>query len=265
MLVSLFVARIEFLMNNHPPMVCPVCKGPTRPALQKHGYWIEDCIVCGHRCAAIEQTAEHVDRVYGDNYFNGGEAGYPDYLADGDLLIAHGRHYAKAVQRYMPVGTVLDVGAAAGFILRGFQDEGWRGAGVEPNPAMAAHARECLGLRVVTSTFEQFDGDEQFDLISMIQVVPHFFDVRRALQVATAHTRDHGFWLIETWNRESLSARMAGKSWHEYSPPSVLHWFTPRTLARLAGQFGMCEVARWTPRQEDKPGSCQNASGIQVR
>jgi hypothetical protein len=30
-----------------------------------------------------------------------------------------------------------------------------------------------------------------------------------------------------------------GKAWHEYSPPSVMNWFTPSTLKMLMAQQGL--------------------------
>jgi hypothetical protein len=72
-------------------------------------------------------------------------------------------------------------------------------------------------------------------------------DPRAALSVADSLTRPGGFWLVETWNRESLTARLLGKHWHEYSPPSVLHWFSPEGLRRLATEFHFQEVARGKP------------------
>jgi SAM-dependent methyltransferase len=188
-----------------------------------------------------------VDQIYGDHYFCGGEAGYPDYLSEAEILLAHGKQYGLLLKRYMTPGTMLDVGAAAGFVLKGFQESGWRGIGLEPNPHMAEYARTQLGLRVGTSTLEQFQGHERYDLISMIQVVAHFYELRQAFQVAAEFTRPGGFWLIETWNRESFVARALGQHWHEYSPPSVLHWFSPEGLKRFVAQFGFFEIARGRP------------------
>jgi SAM-dependent methyltransferase len=142
---------------------------------------------------------------------------------------------------------MLDVGAAAGFLLKGFLDQGWHGEGIEPNPRMAEHARQHLGLDVMTGTLEQFESDRQYDLVSMIQVIAHFVDPQRALRVAAERTRNGGYWLIETWNRESWTARAFGQQWHEYSPPSVLHWFSPEGLGRLAAQFDFREIARGRP------------------
>jgi SAM-dependent methyltransferase len=228
-------------------MICPICSSPTRRLFQKYGYWIRECGSCGHRLAEIDLAADHVGQVYGDQYFQGGAAGYPDYLAEGTMLAAHGKRYARLLERHMTPGTVLDIGAAAGFILKGFLESGWTGAGIEPNPRMAEYARTRLGLQVQCCSLEEFQSVECYDLVSMIQVVPHFYDLRRALQAAAQHTRPGGHWLIETWNRSSWTARLFGQNWQEYSPPSVLHWFSPEGLQRLAAQFAFREVARGRP------------------
>jgi SAM-dependent methyltransferase len=147
----------------------------------------------------------------------------------------------------MKPGSVLDIGAAAGFILKGFESMGWIGKGVEPNPRMAEYARSCLGLDVETSTMEELGPSSRYDLISMIQVVAHFVDPREVLEIAVRRTKAGGFWLFETWNRESLLAKLSREFWHEYNPPSVLHWFTPRGLSRLVEGFGLREVAHGRP------------------
>lgn len=218
-----------------------------RPLFFKDGYEILGCEGCGHRSADTGDRPGHVERVYGDEYFAGGGAGYSDYLAEREILRKHGRRYGRLLQKYMPAGTVLDVGAAAGFVLQGLTDAGWSGRGIEPNPRMSEHARTRLGLRVDTGSLETFQTGERFDLVTLIQVVAHFADLRQAFQVASGITRPGGFWLIETWNRGSWTARIFGRHWHEYSPPSVLHWFTPATLRALAAQFGFQEVARGRP------------------
>ncbi len=227
--------------------MCPICKCETREVFQKNDHWILECVTCGHRCAEITRRDDHIERVYGATYFEGGKAGYPNYLAFKDNLVFYGRRYAKLLERFMEPGTIFDVGTAAGFILRGFEESGWIGSGIEPNPQMAEYARDILGLDVETGSLEKLKRDERYDLISMIQVIAHFIDPREALQVAARITGSRGFWLIETWNRESRIARIMGRSWHEYSPPSVLHWFTLEGLGRLVSQFGFEEVARGRP------------------
>lgn len=193
--------------------------------------------------------AAHVATIYADHYFAGGGDGYPDYLGEGQLLMEHGRRYGELLASYCDAGTLLDVGAAAGFLLQGLMCSGWRGVGLEPNAAMVAHGRDVLGLQMVQGDLETFAHDQQFDLVTMIQVVAHFHDLRRALQRAAALTKPGGLWLVESWDRSSIPARVLGKAWHEYSPPSVLHWFSLDGLTEVATQQGMRLVAHGRPQK----------------
>ena len=62
-------------------------------------------------------------------------------------------------------------------------------------------------------------------------------------------TAPGGVWVIETWDRESVVARLLGRRWHEINPPSVLHWFSRRSLDALLASLGFERVARGRPRK----------------
>jgi SAM-dependent methyltransferase len=229
--------------------VCAVCGGVGQRLFTAHGYDILGCGECGHRFARLEPTADHVHRVYGDDYFFGGGAGYTNYLSEAALLRERGVRYARLLRRFVSTGAVLDVGTAAGFVLEGFLSEGWTGRGIEPNARMCIAANERLGPLVDVGILESYESPRAYDLVAMIQVVAHFPNPRQALARAADLTRPGGFWLLETWDRESLAARAFGKGWHEYSPPSVLHWFSRSGLQGLAGSLGFSEVAWGHPRR----------------
>lgn len=195
----------------------------------------------------FQLSDQHAQDVYSDEYFTGSTAGYPDYCADGALHRRRGQYYGKLLARFRPPGTVLDAGAAAGYVLQGLQDTGWTGAGVEPNAAMARHARERVGVNVQAGTLEAWPGTSPFDAVLMIQVIAHFYDLRRAMEVTSALTRPGSLWLVETWNRNSRTARFQGQNWHEFNPPSVLHWFSPEGLADLGRRYGFHAVSHGRP------------------
>ena len=231
------------------PGVCVICGGVGQRLFTTRGYDILGCRGCGHRFTQLERTPDHVTRVYGDDYFFGGGAGYADYLSEAALLRERGVSYARLLRRFVSTGAVLDVGAAAGFVLEGFLSEGWIGRGIEPNARMCHAANERLGPLVDVGILESYESPRTYDLVAMIQVVAHFPDPRQALARAADLIHPGGFWLIETWDRDSWTARAFGKWWHEYSPPSVLHWFSRSGLKRLAGSLGFTEVAWGRPRR----------------
>jgi len=226
---------------------CPLCDADSERLFAVRGYWVRTCTACGHRFAELAAASDHVAQTYGDEYFIGGGAGYADYVSEGRLLRDHSRRYARRLARYCEPGRLLDVGAAAGFLMEGFLERGWQATGIEPNARMAGLARRRLGVEVHVGTLEDFRSGALFDLVTMIQVLPHFVEPRRALAAAAAVTRPRGWWLIEAWDRTDWIARLLGRHWHEYSPPSVLHWFSRAGLRRLLQPLGFAEIAHGHP------------------
>jgi SAM-dependent methyltransferase len=232
-------------------MNCPLCNSESKFAFAVKGYNLRDCLCCLHRFTEISADENHVAEIYDDSYFNGGAAGYSDYLAESEMLVKRGEMYAKIVQKHSDkIGKMLDVGAAAGFLLKGFVNKNWHGIGLEPNAEMATFGRENLNLEIKQGSLEAFETDEKFDLISMIQVAAHFYAPAKAFGKASDLLNKNGLLLIETWNRESLSAQIFGKNWHEYSPPSVLQFFSEKGLSNFLETRGFEKIARGRPSKK---------------
>jgi SAM-dependent methyltransferase len=223
------------------------CQEQKKLLFEKKGYGILECRQCGHRFIEIPDHEHHLSTVYSDDYFFEGKDGYPNYLNKRNILYKQGLQYAKLISKYTKPGKVLDIGCAAGFILKGFRDSGWMCHGIEPNETMAAFGRNNLNLDIKTGSIETLETDERFDLINMIQVIGHVYDLDRTLQNVTALLRPGGLVLVESWNVKSIVARLMGKNWHEYCPPSVAHWFSDKTLSVLFKYYGFELIAKGHP------------------
>ena len=140
---------------------CQLCGGRSTSVFADYEYDILACQDCSHQFADLPGGAAHVDAVYSDSYFSGGGAGYPDYLNEAEIIRAHGRRYAEMLRDHATPGRLLDVGAAAGFVLQGFQDCGWSGVGLEPNHSMARYGRENLGLDIRQGTLHPFQRNRK--------------------------------------------------------------------------------------------------------
>ncbi len=228
------------------------CQEGKHVLFQKKGYSITECIRCGHRFTKITETEEHLSKVYSDDYFFKGKDGYPNYLEEMKSLYQSGKYYSKIIRKYHSPGKVLDVGCAAGFILKGFEESGWNCSGVEPNDTLAAYGRQNLHLNITTGGLETYKSSEKFDLVNLIEVIGCFPDLEKAMLNVSNLLNDDGLVLVESWNMKSFVARVFGKNWHEYCPPSVIHWFSDRTLKELFHKFGMELMAKGRPSKHIK-------------
>jgi SAM-dependent methyltransferase len=226
---------------------CCICASETVLAFLSGGIPIVDCRACGHRQADLTVDQVHIDRTYADEYFTGGGAGYRDYLIEGEMLRRRGARYGSILGTHRTAGSLLDIGSAAGFLAEGMQQSGWTVTGVEPNDTMAQHARN-RGLDVLTASAESaleafHTAGTRFDAAAIIQVIAHVGDPVALFRSVHEVLSPGGVLLIETWDRASVTARVFGEKWHEYSPPSVVHWFTKPELVTIATSCGFDSVA----------------------
>jgi SAM-dependent methyltransferase len=229
-------------------MDCPVCENSnTNERFEINSYKILDCTLCGHRFTGVKLNYESIRKIYSDSYFFEGKDGYPDYTLEKDMLIARGERYAELLSGYMREGTLLDVGAAAGFIMKGFENKGWKVTGLEPNSSMAAYGKDTLGLDIRVGAIEEQGLDLKTDLVILIQVIAHLFDLNRTMNSINRIIRRGGYLLIETWDKDSYMARMLGRGWHEYSPPSTLNFFSRKSLDVLMNKHGFRKISAGRP------------------
>ena len=216
----------------------------------KKGYVIKECKTCGHRFTDIKDIESHLAEAYSDDYFFEGKDGYPNYLEEKDMLYRSGVKFTKIIAKYTKPGKVLDVGCAAGFILKAFEKAGWECCGIEPNDTMASYGRKELGLDIRTGGMETFNPDQKFDLINLIEVIGSMYDLDKAMQNVSTLCKSGGLVLVESWDMNCLTARFFGANWHEYCPPSVVHWYSDKTLNQLFEYYGFKIIAQGRPSKK---------------
>ena len=210
-----------------------------------------ECEKCNFRYSEIDVPLEkHLQAVYSDDYFFGGKDGYPDYFEEEDNIIKEGEFYAEILGKYRVPGKMMDVGAAAGFVMQGFSNKGWDVFGIEPNETMTNYGIKELNLKIINDSFENFDFRGKYDLVTLIQVIGHFYDLNVAMEKLNDIVRPGGYILVESWDMKSLYAKFMGKTWHEYSPPSVLNWFSRTSLTFCFEQYGFELVETGTPQKK---------------
>ena len=80
-------------------------------------------------------------------------------------------------------GSLLDIGTAAGGFLAAAKRRGWRAEGCEPNRWLAAWGSRQYGVRIRPgSLFEQNYEPQQFDVITLWDVIEHTTDPKATLE-----------------------------------------------------------------------------------
>lgn len=218
---------------------------------EKNGYKIFECKDCHAQFCELDIDEDtYLKKVYSDAYFTDGKDGYPDYLQEKNILIQHGRWYAHIIEKFISPGVMLDVGAAAGFLMQGFREHGWTCTGLEPNLHMTQYGKQNLGLHMVQGDIEHYKVPEKYDLVSMIQVIGHIFDLNQALHNISNLINQNGILLIESWDRGSAAAKFWGRKWHEYSPPSVINYYTKKSLNSILERHGFKPLKIGRPQKQ---------------
>jgi SAM-dependent methyltransferase len=230
------VPRVSTVTSTPP---CPVCDGRSVPETRFGPAPLLHCETCGF---TYLRSAPDPD-LYGDDYFAAYAGG--DYLAHERQRRHESRVRLDLLARATPPSArLLEVGSAAGFFLDEARQRGYEGVGIEPNAAMAAHARDVLGLDVEVGVLGEVPlAPGTFDVVCAFHVVEHLEAPRDALRAMHAALRPGGHLLVEVPNAQSAAARRQGAAWQPLDLPYHVGHHGPRSLRTLLAGAGF-EVLR---------------------
>jgi SAM-dependent methyltransferase len=229
-----------------------------------------ECRSCGMRFLSVQPAPEAFAELYSAAYFEQdfrcgrSDAAYFDESAFHDEDQALLDEFA----RHGPVGRLLEVGCAGGWLLKHARERGWQIQGVEISDAGVTHARS-LGLEV-------FHGDLRsarlpsgsFDVVYMGDVLEHVPDCRAVLaetrRVLAPGGRLHLRGPITTHSlARSLGLNLygaLGRSIALREPPYHLWEFRPRPLASLLRATGF--ELRVLHQTKIPPGRLHGRKGV---
>lgn len=151
-------------------------------------------------------------------------------------------------------GMLVDVGCGDGEMLRIAKHLGWRGFGLEFDPAAVrvAHAR---GLDVREGSYELLRAHEnELDVIVCSHVLEHVFEPREMLMIFLAALKPGGLLLLSLPNASSVVRAHFGSDWRGMEAPRHLSIPAMRQLQGLLEAMGFSVTPRvetrlWTAAQ----------------
>lgn len=226
---------------------CPLCGAlSSHPVHRVRGFTYVQCDECGgERLDPLPAPDVH-DALFDPRYFEDGMPGaYVDYLADERIHRRNARSRLAAIARARGPGpgALLDVGCAAGYFLDEARLAGWTVAGVDVSEYARSSAAGNPGLALYPDLASALAaGAGCHDAVTFYQVLEEMVDPLAALEHARRLLRPGGLLVIETWDRSSVIARVAGSSWQQVNPPSVTYLFNRQCLSRLLARAGFGAV-----------------------
>lgn len=228
---------------------CPICEGRNFSRHYVHddrygypgNYTLLHCSACGHRFLQVNFTAENLKDMY-SNYYpraNLSLENYIPYKKPNKLATwLDGEKHAPFLWT-SPGTNVLDIGCGFGESLGYLQAYGCNAYGVEADENIRRVA-EKFGFKVHIGLFDPAIYERNFfDYVTLGQVIEHVADPLQTIRDIARVLKPRGVAVLSTPNANGWGAWLFGKYWISWHAPYHLHFFTPKSINKLAAEAGL--------------------------
>lgn len=243
---------------------CPICKSETYTFLKE----LEDGVKVG-RCNSCNTIYTPLRHPTPSSLFYSRSLEFYEWLFEPVIKkkkkhyrVNNFNEYLKIINNISIGRKLLDVGCAHGIFPLIAQENGYQVTGIEPSPAFAKFASECLGIRVLPGKIEDVDlGNDVWDVITFTDSLEYFPDPVKELSKLKNHLSDNGVVFVKVPNGKAFIfrnwlTRITGiKSIsHTVFTPSlrVVH-YTSDSLKLLINQSGFEVIEIGVPYPIDSP------------
>jgi SAM-dependent methyltransferase len=166
--------------------------------IEENGYLGRKCENCGLVYISPRPRAEAVVQLYqSDNAQISAEA----HISLERRSRLYARHHLGILGKFVRAGSLLEIGAGAGYFLAEARDQGYDPYAIEFNAAQAEFMRTTLGIPCEQTPLgpDSFGG-KAFDVIYHCDVISHFYDPVEEFRKMHAALRPGGWLIFETGN-----------------------------------------------------------------
>ena len=165
------------------------------------GINISRCNVCGFQFMNPQYTDEYLTDYY--SKYTGSD-GF-DYWYEASLYGMD--FYLSMIERYCARGKMLDVGCGHGYFLEVGLKRGWEVRGYDVDEEATQAVANRLEVIVDNGDFCELDVGENYDLVTMHQVLEHLKTPNEYLQKVHSLLKTDGYIFVAVPNIKSLANR----------------------------------------------------------
>jgi 2-polyprenyl-3-methyl-5-hydroxy-6-metoxy-1,4-benzoquinol methylase len=224
----------EAIPSDSAKMRCKLCGSTSRKEVLRisDAFSLVRCGDCGLVATFPPVPAAEIGRYYPASYYGENNRRF-NALLEGLIPFFRNRR-ARAIEKFVPKGRILDVGCGRGILPTLMRERGWEVDALEFSEIAARHARDELHLPVFVGDIVQSPyPDGAFDAVVLWHVLEHLPDPAAAIRRARQILRPGGFLIVAVPNFESLQARLTGRHWFHLDVPRHYHHFGIAVLRRL--------------------------------
>jgi len=169
-----------------------------------------------------------------------------DYVGEEAGQRTTARPVLEHIERHVERGRLLDLGCWVGFLFAEARDRGWQTIGVEPSVFASRHARQVLGLEVITTDlFSGEIGRGHFQAVMLGDVIEHLPRPGDALERAASQLAPGGVICLLLPDPGSVVARLMRARWWSVIPTHV-QYFTRRSVSTMLNRHDFEVVSMGT-------------------
>jgi SAM-dependent methyltransferase len=239
------------------PVHCVMCgtHGDLSLAFEKWGVAMSICNRCNHLFVNPRMATEAVPFLYGSTYWDNYTRAIGSPTIGERVVFDYQNGEGKLRRDVLPFrqsGRLLDVGASNGGMVRRARELGFDAAGLEPSPEICELARNTHRVTMYCGSLaEQEFPEDSFDIVTLHDVLEHFFDPRQELLQIRRIMPQGGLLVVETPTTDSRDFAEMGIDWPSCSPLEHVHLFSAANGARLLQETGFRIIDLYCPHENN--------------
>lgn len=163
---------------------------------------------------------------------------YGNIIERESFLFAMSNTRLDNISRISKKKTLLDIGTGIGFFVKSALDRGYDAYGLELTPEDCEYAKTYYDLDLIQRNFYSFTEDEQYDIVTMFEVIEHMRTPLKDLKRINKLVRMDGIFVIATPILDSEYAQQTKMENVFWNVVTHLSYFTKSVLSQYLQSAG---------------------------
>lgn len=203
--------------------------------VRENGYCGKKCLECGLIYISPRPSIGEIKDLYGHDQAN---ISAQAHIQDGYAKRLYAKRNLQIIRRFVRRGSILEIGAGAGYFLDEARRAGFDVDGIELNSTQAEFIRRQMHIRCEGKPLDsQSFGSHTFDVVYHCDVISHFFDPIGEFHNINRKLHDGGLVVFETGNGGDIDAKYF-KLIKTFQYPDHLFFFSEKNIRSLLESTG---------------------------